>query len=90
MNDRKFYKLGIIISAAALALSFFCFSVESIIVGVIALIISLRKRDEYRVKIPVVLSVIAIVSSLAEIIGMICMYLSMGVTTDYWLFTLIF
>ena len=90
MNDKKFYKPGIILSAAAVLLSFFCFSAESVIVGIIALIISLRKRDEYRIKIPVVLSVIAIVSSLAEIIGMIYMYLSMGATTDYWLFSLIF
>lgn len=90
MNDKKFYKPGIILSAAAVLLSFFCFSAESVIVGIIALVISLRKRDEYRIKIPVVLSVIAIVSSLAEIIGMIYMYLSMGATTDYWLFSLIF
>ncbi|MBQ2824194.1 MAG: hypothetical protein IJF18_06430 [Oscillospiraceae bacterium] len=90
MNDKKFYKPGIIFSAAAVLLSFFCFSAESVIVGIIALVISLRKRDEYRIKIPVVLSVIAIVSSLAEIIGMIYMYLSMGATTDYWLFSLIF
>lgn len=90
MNDKKFYKLGIILSAAAILLSFFCFSAESIIVGIIALILSIRKRDEYRIKIPVVLSAIAIVSSVAEIIGMIYMYLSMGATTDYWLFTLIF
>ena len=90
MNDKKFLIPGIVVSAIALALSIFGFSVEALVLSIVSLIINLRKRQEFRIKIPVVLIAAGVFPAVTEIIFMIWVGTSGSGSTGYWLFDLIF
>lgn len=91
MKEKKFDALSIIISAAALAFSFFSFSVEAIAAAVITLIICYRRKDRYRTKIAVIFSILAIIGSLSFIAFLCYVSRKSGyVASDYWLIQLIF
>lgn len=92
MNEKKFDVLSISISIAALLFSFFTFfTVESIAVAVISLVLSYRRREKYRTKIAVVISILAIVLALV-FFAILChiSILSGKPAINYWLINLIF
>ncbi len=90
MNEKKFSIPLIIMSVIALAASFFCFCVEGSVLGLVTMIVSTKKREKYFVKIPIALSVIAVVFGLL----MLMIFISHSVkgisTTNYWFIQLLF
>lgn len=91
MNEKRFDVLSIIISAAAMALSFFCFSVEAIAAAVIALIIACCRKDRYRTRIAVVFSILAIAGSVLFFVFLCYLSHKSGyAASDYWMIQLIF
>lgn len=61
---RKIYLPGIIIGAISVLLSFFCLPAVGIAAGVAGLALNIKERKEYRTKIGIVLSVIALLEAL--------------------------
>lgn len=85
MNEKKFDVVSIIISAAAMVLSFFCFSVESIAAAVVSLVLSRRRKEKYRTGIAVVFSVIAIIGSILFLAFLCYLSRKSGYSaSDYW------
>lgn len=68
MIERKFNKAAIIISALAVLSYWFLgiYSFIPVILGIIAIIIAVRKRETHLVKLPVFLSVIAIIMGIFD------------------------
>lgn len=90
MTERKFNIPLIIMSAVALGLWFFGLPGESIVLAVITIIASVKLRSRYLIKIPIALSILAILISTAFLTFMI-VHESRGISsTDYWLMRLIF
>lgn len=91
MNEKKFDIVAITVSAVAALLSFFAFTVESIVVAVIAIVLSYRRKSKYRTKIAVVLSILAIVFALAFFAVQCYISIKSGMpASNYWLVKLIF
>lgn len=90
MNEKKFSIPIIVMSVIALAASFFCFCVEGGVLGIATIIVSMKKRDKYLVKIPIALAVIAV----AFAIGMLMLFISQSrkgmPATSYWFLQLLF
>lgn len=90
MTEKKFYILGIILSVISWLVSFFCFPVESIVIGIVSLVLNLRKRSTHRVKIGMIVTILAIVES-ALFLGFSIYLQAQGyAATDYWLNILLF
>lgn len=92
MYDKKFDIVSIAVSVVAALLSFFTFfTVESIAVAVTALVLSYRRREKYRTKIAVVISILAIVLALV-FFAILChiSILSGNPAINYWLIELLF
>lgn len=64
--ERKFNKAAIIISALALIAGWsgVLFSIPAFVFGIIAIVISIKKRETHLVKLPVFLSVVAIITGI--------------------------
>ena len=91
MKEKKFDVVSIIISAVAMVLSIFCFSVESVAAAVVSLVLSIRRKEKYRTGIAVVFSVIAIIGSIAFLAFMFYLSLKTGHSaSDYWFIQLFF
>ena len=89
MTERKFNIPLILLAAAAFAVVFFGFSVEGILLAVITIIISVRLREKYLVKIPIAVCIAAIAVAVAFIAFMIYTG-TKGGYNSYWLMRLIF
>ncbi|MBR6581819.1 MAG: hypothetical protein IKK66_11040 [Ruminococcus sp.] len=70
MIERKFNKAAIIISALAVLSYWFLgiYSFIPVILGIIAIIIAVGKRETHLVKLPVFLSVIAIIMGIFDLL----------------------
>lgn len=90
MNEKKFSIPIIVMSVIALAASFFCFCVEGGVLGIATIIVSMKKRDKYFVKIPIVLSVIAVAFGIFMLMIFISHSLKGISTTNYWFIQLLF
>ncbi len=90
MTERKFNIPLIIISILALALGLFGFSAESILLGVITIIFSVKMREKYLIKIPIAISIIAILGSGLFLSFLIWQEVKGIGSTNYWLMRLIF
>lgn len=90
MNEKKFPIPAIIFSAIGCICAFFMMPVEAIAAGGIGMILSVRKRETHRVKLPVVLGVIAVLCGLLAL----CWYCYIGKQgvggSSYWLFRIFF
>lgn len=66
MIERKFNKAAIIFSALAFIAGWsgVLFSIPAFVFGITAIVIAVRKRETHLVKLPVFLSVIAIISGI--------------------------
>lgn len=89
MTERKFNIPLILLAAAAFAVVFFGFSVEGILLAVITIIISVKLREKYLVKIPIAVCIAAIAVAGAFIAFMIYTG-TKGGYNSYWLMRLIF
>ena len=90
MIDRKFNVPLIIMSVAALGLGFISLSAESILLGIITIIASVKLREKYLIKIPVAICILAIVLSAAFLALLIWHESQHMSSSDYWLMRLIF
>lgn len=90
MNEKKFYLPALIVSILAAGLSFFLFSVEGIVAGIIGLVLSIIKRKTHLTKLSTVLSILAILGGLTMIAFWSYFFLRGGNPTEYWLFRLLF
>lgn len=68
MIERKFNKAAIIISALALIAGWsgVLFSIPAFVFGITAIVLSIKKRETHLVKLPVFLSVIAIIMGIFD------------------------
>lgn len=90
MKDKKFHALSIIVSVIAAILSFCGFAVEDVAAGIAGLIMAIKKKDNYRIKIPVIISLLAIIGGLLWITQFIILGVNGTGSVNYWLFVLIF
>lgn len=90
MTERKFNIPLIIMAAAAFLLGLFALPAESIVLAVITIVICVIKRRQYLVKIPLIISIIAIAGS-GAFLALLIYHGSQGFgTTSYWLMQLLF
>ena len=89
MTERKFNIPLILLAAASFAVAFFGFSVEGILLAVITIIISVKLREKYLIKIPIAVCIITILFAGAFIAFMIYTG-TKGGYNSYWLMRLIF
>lgn len=90
LDKRTFYKVGILLGVAAFLLDFFCLPLESIVVGIVGLLLNLKKRKEYRTLIGLILSIISIVSSVFFLVFLYNIGSKGLGSVDYWFFELFF
>lgn len=90
MNEKKFPIPAIIFSAIGCICAFFMMPVEAIAAGGIGLILSVRKRETHRVKLPVVLGVIAVLGGLLALFWMFHIATKGVVGYSYWLCRIFF
>lgn len=84
MIEKKFNKPALIFSAIALILSFTVFSFESIIVSVVAIVLTFRKKETHLVKLPMFLSITSIILDFMMISLFIDTCLSNDGKCGYW------
>lgn len=87
MDKRTFYRAGIILGTITVLLSFFALPIESIVMGIMGVILNLKKRKEYRTLIGTILSVLGLLSSVGFLLFM--MHLTTTGEFDYWFFRLL-
>ena len=90
MDTRTFYKTGIILGMVTFGLNFFMFPVESIVVGIVSIIMNIRKKKEHRILISMLFTILGLVGSILSIVFMIYVGTTKAGGTDYWLFKLLF
>lgn len=91
MTEKKFNVLLTVMAVVSFVLcAVLSFPVEGIVLGLITIIISLRKREQYRVLIPCIVSAVGIALGLGFLIFLIWTNLESGIaTSDYWFIKLI-
>lgn len=62
-ENQNFYWTGIIIGAASALLSFFCLPAAGIITALAGILLNIKGRKKYRIKIGMVLSVIGLLEA---------------------------
>lgn len=88
--ERKFNIPAVTVSAIAVLLGFFCFSVEAVAAGILGIYLTLRKKDTHLIKLPLFLSILAIIGSIIFIIIVIIDCVKHNSTNSYWLYSLLF
>ena len=86
MENKRFYTVGIIMGILSGVLGFFVLPVESIILSVVGIILSVKNKSRYRTTLAIVLCVIAAVFSA---MFLAILFLTPDTTSSYW-FTKIF
>lgn len=89
-DKREFYKAGIVFGAASLILGFLAVPIESIVLAVVALILSILKRNTYRIKVGVILAVLGLLESVPFLVFLIYLGVTKQGALDYWFFELLF
>lgn len=90
MDKRKFYVVGIVAGVITFLLDFFALPVESIIVGIVSLVLNIRKRKEYRTLIGIILTILGIIGSIGFLVFLFQMEADGLGETSYWLCRLLF
>lgn len=90
MSEKKFHVPSIVFGAAALALGFVGLSVESLAAAIVAIVLALRKKQTYLVKLGIVLAASAIVISGAFMGFQLFLHAHDMTRSSYWLYVLIF
>ncbi len=67
MVDKKFYGLGIVLGIVSLVGSI-TISVVGLLVGILGMILNIKNKDTYRVKIGIVLNSLGVILSVAFIL----------------------
>ena len=89
MIERKFNIPLLLLAVASFALGFFGLPVESILLAAGVIIASLKLREKYLIKLPLIISIITIVFS-GAFLGFLIYTGTKGGYNSYWLMKLIF
>ena len=89
MTERRFSILLILLAVVSFGIGFFGLAAESILLGIITIIIAVKMREKYLIKIPIAICIVAIVFSAAFLAFLIWTELH-GARSSYWLMQLIF
>lgn len=89
MTDRRFSIPLILMALVALGLGVFAFPAEGIVLAIITIIISVKFREKYLIKIPILLCIVTVVVAGAFIAFMIYTC-TKGGYNSYWLMRFIF
>ena len=91
MTEKKFNVVLTVMAAAAFVMgAIIAFPVEGVVLGAVTLGICLKKREEYRVLIPCIISIAGIVLGLGFLAFLIWTNLGTGIgETDYWFIKLL-
>ena len=90
MTERRFSIPLILLSIASFVIGFFGFAVESIVLAIAVILISLKLREKYLIKIPVSICIISIVAS-GAFLALMIYHSSQGMSSSsYWLIKLLF
>lgn len=89
MTERRFSIPLILLSIASIVIGFFGFAVESIVLAIAVIVISLKLREKYLIKIQLIISIITIIVSGAFLAFLIYTGIH-GSYNSYWLMRLIF
>lgn len=90
MDRRTFYITGIILGVVTFLLNFFALPVECIGVGIISLILNLKKRKSHRILIGMILTILGVIGSIVWLAFMIHIGITGQGEFSYWLFQLLF
>lgn len=85
MTEKKFHIPSMLVSILALVLGITGFSFASIITATIAIIFSLKKKETHLIKINIVTSVIAILSSMVIFCLFIFISMTYGFNPDFFI-----
>ncbi len=89
MTEKKFSIPLILLAAASFAIGFFGLAAEGILLGIIAIIIAVKMREKYLIKIPIAICIVSIVFS-AVFLAFLIWTEFHGAYSSYWLMQLIF
>ncbi len=89
MKEQKYYKLGLVLSGIALLLGISVGYLSGFVLGIVSLVMNLRKRMECMTKVGTALSIAAIVLSAVNFYVLLQMSIDYGATGGYWLLDLI-
>ncbi len=88
MEKQKFYVIGIVTGVITFLLGFFMAPIESMVLGIVSLIINIRKKSEYRIRIGSAFTIAGmLIGALVLIFDLWMKWKGVG-STDYWLFKL--
>ena len=90
MDQRTFYKTGIILGVITFLLYFLVMPVEGIVLGIVSLILNLLKRKEYRTLIGMIFTVLGLIGSVVSLGTGIYLQVTGAGSFDYWFFRLLF
>ena len=83
MTEKKFHIPSMLVSILALVLGLTGFPIEGIIVAVIAIVFSLKKKETHLIKINIVTSVIAILSAIVMFALILFLSINYGFESSY-------
>lgn len=89
MTERRFSIPLILLSIASFLIGFFGLAAESIVLAIAVIVISLKLREKYLIKIQVIISIITIIVS-GAFLGFLIYTGTQGSYDSYWLMRLIF
>ena len=90
MNQRTFYKTGIILGVVTFLLYFLAMPVEGIVLGIVSLILNLFKRKEHRTLIGMIFTILGLIGSVLSLGVGIYLQVTGAGSFDYWFFRLLF
>ena len=90
MTERKIYLPAVIAAVLALSIGIFALPAESILLSLGVIIFSIAKRRKYRPLIPVIITALALLLSVAFLAFLIYGETTGIASSSYWLMRLIF
>lgn len=89
LDTRKYHPLSICLGVMSFLLGSFCLAVGGMITGIAGMIISIKKKKEYRTAIGIAFSAVGLLLSLFFLYTVIQTGLDPNASMDYWLYHLI-
>lgn len=86
-NKKEIYRTGVVLGVLTFLVNIIALPIETLLLGLVALILNLCNRKKYRVKVGIVCTVLGMVMSVAYIIFVIYTMKCTGARyDDYWFF----
>ncbi len=86
-NKKEIYRIGLILGVLTFWVNVICMPIETLILGVVSLVLNFCNRKNYRVKAGIVCTILGMVMSVGYLLFVICTIKFSGATYEgYWLF----